>query len=100
MDIHRRTIEELEQGEPIASDAPDPVVLDALSGASWRELAKARDDLARARVRSADVAYAGLLGAWGLVAVRTARGSLRGNLFLPPSTSGPIKAKKDPPART
>ena len=51
MDIHRRTIEELEQGEPIASDAPDPVVLDALSGASWRELAKARDDLARARVR-------------------------------------------------
>ena len=49
---------------------------------------------------AAVVAYAGLLGAWGLVAVRTARGSLRGNLFLPPSTSGPIKAKKDPPART
>ena len=45
---------------------------------------------------AAVVAYAGLLGTWGLVAVRTARGSLRGNLFAPPPTSGPIKAMKDP----
>ena len=46
---------------------------------------------------AAVVAYVGLLGTWGLVAVRTARGSLRGNLFLPPTRSGPIKAIKDPP---
>ncbi len=46
---------------------------------------------------AAVVAYAGLLFTWVLVAVRTARGSLRGNLFLPPPTAGPIKAHKDPP---
>ena len=35
---------------------------------------------------------------WLLVAVRTARGSLRGNLLkLPPSTA-PVKAHKDPAA--
>ena len=35
---------------------------------------------------------------WGLVAVRTARGSVRGNLFVPPpANAGPVKAKKDPP---
>ena len=44
---------------------------------------------------AAVVAYAGLLGTWGLVAVRTARGGLRGNLFLPPAP-GPIKARKEP----
>ena len=47
---------------------------------------------------AAVVAYIGLLGTWGLVAVRTARGGLRGNLFLPPPSTGPIKAHKDPPA--
>ncbi|NMN99425.1 C4-dicarboxylate ABC transporter [Nocardiaceae bacterium YC2-7] len=46
---------------------------------------------------AAVVAYIGLLGTWGLVAVRTARGGLRGNLFLPPPSTGPIKAHKDPP---
>lgn len=46
---------------------------------------------------AAVIAYAGLLGTWGLVAVRTANGSLRGNLFLPPASSGPIKARKDVP---
>ena len=46
---------------------------------------------------AAVVAYAGLLCTWGLVAVQTARGSLRGNLFVPPPTAGPIKAVKDPP---
>ncbi|MBJ8348964.1 TDT family transporter [Antrihabitans sp. YC2-6] len=46
---------------------------------------------------AAVVAYAGLLSTWILVAVRTARGSLRGNLFLPPAATGPIKARKDPP---
>ena len=53
-------------------------------------------DLPAFRV-AAVVAYAGLLATWGLVAVRTARGSVRGNLFLPPARSGPIKAIKDPP---
>jgi hypothetical protein len=46
---------------------------------------------------AAAAAYVGLLATWGLVAVRTARGSLRGNLFLPPPRTGPIKAHKDPP---
>ena len=44
------------------------------------------------------IAYAGLLGTWGLVAARTARGSLAGSLFQPPASSGPIKAQKDQPA--
>jgi C4-dicarboxylate transporter/malic acid transport protein len=45
---------------------------------------------------AAAIAYVGLLCTWGLVAVRTARGSLRGNLFLPQPSTGPIKAHKDP----
>jgi C4-dicarboxylate transporter/malic acid transport protein len=45
---------------------------------------------------AAAVAYIGLLATWILVTVRTARGSLRGNLFHPPSTT-PVKAQKDPP---
>lgn len=43
---------------------------------------------------AAVVAFAGLLSTWLLVAVRTARGSLRGNLLQPPA-SGPVKAGKD-----
>jgi C4-dicarboxylate transporter/malic acid transport protein len=44
---------------------------------------------------AAGIAYAGLLFTWLLVIVRTARGSLRGNLLkLPPSTA-PVKASKD-----
>jgi C4-dicarboxylate transporter/malic acid transport protein len=46
---------------------------------------------------AAAVAYVGLLGTWGLVAVQTARGSVGGSLFTPPATAGPIKAVKDPP---
>jgi C4-dicarboxylate transporter/malic acid transport protein len=43
---------------------------------------------------AAVIAYAGLLFTWVLVAIRTARGSLRGNLLrLPPSTA-PTKAGK------
>jgi hypothetical protein len=41
------------------------------------------------------VAYVCLLGTWILVAVRTARGSVQGYLFQPPSTI-PVKAHKDP----
>ncbi len=46
---------------------------------------------------AAVIAYAGLLGTWGLVAVRTARGSVGGSLLAPPPAMGPIKAIKDPP---
>lgn len=44
---------------------------------------------------AAVVAYCCLLAAWGLVAVRTAHGSLRGELFRAPENSGPIRASKD-----
>jgi C4-dicarboxylate transporter/malic acid transport protein len=47
---------------------------------------------------AAAIAYVGLLSTWGLVAVRTARGSVGGSLFAPAPAVGPIKAKKDPPA--
>ncbi|MGY4711380.1 TDT family transporter [Mycolicibacterium sp. CBM1] len=47
---------------------------------------------------AAVVAYVGLLGTWLLVAVRTARGSLRGNLLRPPPNAGPVRARKDPVA--
>jgi hypothetical protein len=54
-EIRRRTLEEFapepEEREPIEPDAPDPVPTDFLGGASWRELADARDDLTRARAR-------------------------------------------------
>jgi hypothetical protein len=43
---------------------------------------------------AAAVAYAGLLFTWLLVAIRTARGSLRGNLLKLPPSSAPIKAHK------
>jgi C4-dicarboxylate transporter/malic acid transport protein len=49
---------------------------------------------------AAAIAYVGLLSTWGLVAVRTARGSVGGSLFAPAPAAGPIKAKKDPPLET
>ncbi|CAN5654198.1 TDT family transporter [soil metagenome] len=45
---------------------------------------------------AAAVTYAGLLLTWVLVAVRTAGGSMRGNLFAPPPNTGPVRAGKDP----
>lgn len=45
---------------------------------------------------AAVIAYLGLLGTWLLVAGRTARGSLRGNLLAPPTPAGPVRARKDP----
>jgi len=42
------------------------------------------------------IAYLGLLSTWLLVAVRTARGSLRGSLLSTPPAAGPIRARKDP----
>ncbi|OBB92945.1 TDT family transporter [Mycobacterium sp. 852002-40037_SCH5390672] len=48
---------------------------------------------------AAGVAYAGLLFTWLLVTVRTARGSLRGNLLMVAPSTAPIKAHKDPARR-
>ena len=45
---------------------------------------------------AAAIAYAALLGTWLLVAVRTARGTLRGTLLAPPPNTGPVRARKDP----
>ncbi len=45
---------------------------------------------------AAAAAYAGLLATWVLVAIRTVRGSLRGNLLNLPPSSAPVKASKDP----
>jgi C4-dicarboxylate transporter/malic acid transport protein len=44
---------------------------------------------------AATIAYAGLLFTWLLVTIRTARGSLRGNLLLLPPSTAPVKASKD-----
>lgn len=57
--IRRRVAEEFDFGEcePI-EDTPDPVVADFFSGASLRELAFVRDDVARARARYADAVRA------------------------------------------
>ena len=44
---------------------------------------------------AAAIAYAGLLFTWLLVGVRTARGSLRGNLMKVPPSTAPVKASKD-----
>lgn len=46
---------------------------------------------------AAAVAYVGLLLTWVLVTVRTARGSLRGNLLTLPPSSAPVKARKEDP---
>lgn len=45
---------------------------------------------------AAVVAFVGLLLTWVLVTVRTARGSVRGNLFQPAPNTGPVRARKDP----
>ncbi len=45
---------------------------------------------------AAVLAYAGLLGTWLLVAVRTTRGALGGALLAPAPNTGPIRARKDP----
>jgi C4-dicarboxylate transporter/malic acid transport protein len=45
---------------------------------------------------AAVVAYAGLLGTWLLVAIRTARGTVQGTLLAPAPNAGPVRAHKDP----
>ena len=51
-------------------DGPDPVLADVLSGTSKRDLAAARDDLARARSRYAEAVLAGRAAglSWGEIA--------------------------------
>jgi DNA-directed RNA polymerase specialized sigma24 family protein len=51
--IRQQVLDEIEQAEkkPDEEDKPDAILDDVLSGASLRELAHARDDLARARIR-------------------------------------------------
>lgn len=44
---------------------------------------------------AAAIAYVGLLGTWLLVAVRTAHGSLRGDLLTTPPSTAAVTAKKD-----
>jgi C4-dicarboxylate transporter/malic acid transport protein len=44
---------------------------------------------------AAGIAYAGLLFTWLLVTIRTARGSLRGNLLKVAPSTAPVKAHKD-----
>lgn len=58
--IRRDVLEEIANAEarPDVDDKPDLVLHEVLSGASWRELAAARDDLARARNRYADAVSA------------------------------------------
>ncbi|MEI7717133.1 MAG: TDT family transporter [Mycobacterium sp.] len=43
---------------------------------------------------AAAIAYAGLLFTWILVTVRTARGTVRGNLFRTPPSTAPVKVSK------
>jgi C4-dicarboxylate transporter/malic acid transport protein len=45
---------------------------------------------------AAAIAFAGLLLTWLLVALRTARGSVRGNLMKVPPSTAPVKASKHP----
>jgi hypothetical protein len=45
---------------------------------------------------AAVIAYAGLLGTWLLVAIRTARGTIGGALLAPPPNGGPVRPRKDP----
>ncbi len=44
---------------------------------------------------AAILAYAGLVTAWLIVAIRTARESLSGRLFLAPQSAGPVVARKN-----
>lgn len=45
---------------------------------------------------AAVAAYLGLLSTWLVVAIKTARGSVGGQLLRPPPSGGPIRARKDP----
>jgi DNA-directed RNA polymerase specialized sigma24 family protein len=65
----REALEEIEQApsRPPAPTGHDPVFVEVASGASQRELADARDDLHRARLRYADAVRAARVAgySWG-----------------------------------
>ncbi|WP_319456437.1 MULTISPECIES: hypothetical protein [unclassified Mycobacterium] len=65
----REALEEIEQAQPRPPlpTGPDPVFVEVASGASRRELAEARDDLDRARLRYADAIRAARVAgySWG-----------------------------------
>ena len=67
--LSRDALEEIERAEARPPDpgGPDPVLADVLSGGARRELAEARDDLDRARLRyAAAVRAARVAGySWG-----------------------------------
>jgi hypothetical protein len=67
--IRRGVLEDIEQTQPPLPGpiGPDPVFVDIASGASRRELADARDDLHRARLRYADAVRAARVAgySWG-----------------------------------
>lgn len=66
---------------------------DAVNSA-LQSIDEANADKPAATRRAAVIAYAGLLGAWVLVAARTTKQSLRGDLLLRPPASGPVVAVK------
>jgi DNA-directed RNA polymerase specialized sigma24 family protein len=65
----RQALEEIEQAQPRppVPTGPDPVFVEVASGAGQRELADARDDLDRARLRYADAILAARVAgySWG-----------------------------------
>jgi DNA-directed RNA polymerase specialized sigma24 family protein len=67
--IRRGVLDEIEQARsrPPGPIGPDPVFVEVASGASGRELAAARDDLHRARLRYADAVRAARVAgySWG-----------------------------------
>ena len=60
-EMRRKALEEIEQApsRPPVPDGPDPVFAEVASGLCGRELADARDDLDRARLRYAAAVRAG-----------------------------------------
>lgn len=60
-EMRRKALEEIENApsRPPVPEGPDPVFVEVASGLCWRELADARDDLHRARLRYEDAVLAG-----------------------------------------
>lgn len=93
-EFQRRSLAELlgegdeRQPPPVAAE-PDPVLAEILSGATWRELGEARDDLVRARERyAAAVRSARTAGlSWGEIGrvLGVSRQQLHRRFSRPPS---------------
>jgi DNA-directed RNA polymerase specialized sigma24 family protein len=65
-ELRRKALEEIEQApaRPPIEDRPDPVFAEVANGLCGRELADARDDLDRARLRYAAAIRAGRLAGY------------------------------------